>query len=301
MFRRFARHIKEGFLGVFRHLGMSLSSATAVMITLILIGLFLLITMNLYYMTRTLESSISISALIELGYEDNHEDIETAILAIDGVASVEYRTPEEEFDYYLETQGSEEMRAFYETYREDNPFRGNILVEIEDTSRLSEITEEIAEVEYIDEVADGGANTYTLLEVLDNVRIFGGALVVALCVLAIYLVYNTIKITIASRADELWIMRNVGAKNGYVRAPFLVEGIIVGFLGAIIPMALATFLYYYVYDKTGGNIFGAFYMIEPIPFVFYIAGALGLTGIVVGLVGSYLSVCKYLRLRRWRS
>ena len=298
MFRRFFRHIKEGFYGVFRHLGMSLSSASAVMITLILIGLFLMVTVNLYYMTRTIESSISISALIELGYEDNHEEIAEAILAIDGVASVEYRSPDEEFDYYLETQGSEEMRAFYETYRDDNPFRGNILVEVEDSNRLAEVGEAIAEIEYIDEVADGGANTYTLLEILDNVRLFGGILVAALCVLAVYLVYNTIKITIASRADEIWIMRNVGAKNGYVRAPFLVEGIIIGFLGAIIPMGLATSLYYYLYDKSGGNIFGTFYMLEPIPFIFYVAGALGLTGIIVGFVGSYISVCKYLRLKR---
>ena len=298
IFRRFFRHIKEGFFGVFRHFGMSFSSASAVMITLVLIGLFLVVTINLYYMTRTIESSISLSALIELGYEDGHEDIERAILAIDGVASVDYRSPDEEFDYYLETQGSDEMKAFLETYREDNPFRGNILVEVEDSSRLAEVAAAIARIEYIDEVADGGSNTYTLIRVLDNVRLFGGILVAALCVLAIYLVYNTIKITIASRADEIWIMRNVGAKSGYVRAPFLVEGIIIGFLGAIVPMALAIFLYYYAYDNSGGNIFGAFYMLEPLPFIFYVAGALGLTGIVVGFVGSYISVCKYLRLRR---
>ncbi len=298
MFRRFFRHIKEGFFGVFRHLGMALSSASAVMITLILIGLFLIVTINLYDMTRTIEESISISALIEKGDEDSHESIEAQIMKIDGVRSVTYRSPEEEFDYYLETQGSDELRTFYEEYRENNPFRGNILVEVESGSQMAYVKEEIMKIANIDEVADGGANTYTLLEMLDSVRLFGGILVAALCLLAIYLVYNTIKITIASRSDEIWIMRNVGAKNGYVRAPFLVEGIIIGFLGAIIPMILAVAVYYYIYGQMDGSLFGAFYLIEPMPFALYIAGILGLTGIIVGFIGSYVSVCKYLRLKR---
>ena len=298
MFRRFARHIKEGFLGVFRHLGMALSSASAVMITLILIGLFLLVTLNLYDMTKSIESSINISALVEIGRENDHEAIEKEILAIDGVKSVDYRSRDEEFDYYLETQGSDELRDFYNTYRDDNPFRANILVEVEDGDQMATIRDEIATIDGIDEVADGGANTYTLLEILDSVRLFGGILVAALCLLATYLVYNTIKITIASRADEIWIMRNVGAKNGYVRAPFLVEGIIIGFLGALIPMILAIGAYIYVYNFMGGSLFGAFYLIEPIPFVLYISGALGLIGVVIGFIGSYISVCKYLRLKR---
>lgn len=298
MFRRFFRHIKEGFFGVFRHLGMALSSASAVMITLILIGLFLVVTFNLYDMTKTIEQSISISALIEKGHEGSHENIEAQIMKIDGVKSVTYRSPEEEFDYYLETQGSDSLREFYELYRDDNPFRGNILVEVEDGSQMAYVKAEIEKIARIDEVADGGANTYTLLDILGNVRLFGGILVAALCLLAVYLVYNTIKITIASRADEIWIMRNVGAKNGYVRAPFLVEGVIIGFLGAIIPMILAIVVYIYVYDHMNGTLFGAFYLIEPIPFALYIAGILGLTGIVVGFIGSYISVCKYLRLKR---
>ena len=111
MFRRFFRHIKEGFFGVFRHLGMALSSASAVMITLILIGLFLIVTLNLYDMTKTIEDSISISVLIEKGDEDSHETIEEQILKIDGVKSVTYRTPEEEFDYYLVKFGNSQYNS----------------------------------------------------------------------------------------------------------------------------------------------------------------------------------------------
>ena len=98
MIHRFFRHIKEGFYGVGRHLGMALSSATAVMITLVLISLFLILTVNLFEMTRTIEESISISALIQKGAESSHEQIESKILMIEGVKSVDYRSREDEFN-----------------------------------------------------------------------------------------------------------------------------------------------------------------------------------------------------------
>lgn len=298
MIRRFFRHIKEGFYGVGRHLGMALSSASAVMITLLLIALFMMLTANLYQMTRTIEDSISISALVEKGAESSYENIANKIKNIDGVKSTEYRSPEDEFDFYLETQSSEDLKEFYNVYRNQNPFRANILVEVADGKDLASIKTEIEKIDGIDEVADGGKNTYLLIDVLANIRIFGGGLVLALCVLAIYLVYNTIKITIASRSDEIWIMRNVGAKNGYVRAPFLVEGVIIGTLGAIIPIIISVFGYIYIYKKMGGSLFGAFVLIKPHPFVLYIALILTLIGILVGFVGSYISVCKYLRMKR---
>ncbi|MDY3091783.1 MAG: permease-like cell division protein FtsX [Erysipelotrichaceae bacterium] len=298
MIHRFFRHIKEGFYGVGRHLGMALSSATAVMITLVLISLFLILTVNLFEMTRTIEESISISALIQKGAESSHEQIESKILMIEGVKSVDYRSREDEFNYYLETQTSDDLKDFYNTYRDVNPFRANILVEIEDGEMLQGIKAQIEKIDGIDEVADGGANTYTLIGILSNVRIFGGALVLSLCILAIYLVYNTIKITIASRSDEIWIMRHVGAKNGYIRAPFLVEGVIIGFLGSILPILISVFGYIYVYKKIGGSFFGAFVLLPPHPFILYIAGILVAIGVIVGFVGSYISVCKYLRMKR---
>ena len=299
MFRRFVRHIKEGFYGVGRHLGMAVSSASAVTITLVLIGIFLLLMTNLYSMTKTIEGSIAISALVEKGAESSEDKIEAAILAIEGVTEVEFHSKEDEFDFYKETYIDSGSEEFIETFREDNPFHDAYIVRVENGEILADVKAKVEKIDGIAETHDGGVNTYTLINVLSNVRLVGGGLVIALCVLAIYLVYNTINITIASRKNEIWIMRNVGARNGYIRAPFLVEGIIIGFLGSIIPILLSVFAYIYVYKALGGSIFGAFQLIEPHPFVLYIAGVLMATGVLVGLIGSYISVCKYLRLRRW--
>ena len=299
MFHRFFRHIKEGFIGVGRHFGMAISSASAVMITLVLIAVFVILTWNIQAVTSTIESSISIVVSIdyEAESESSRSNIETAIKAIPGIDTVEFRDKDEEFTYYAEMQGEEE-RDFYEQYRSSNPFHDVFLVSVDDGLDIQEITSQIATINGVYGVYDGGTNTYTLVSLFANIRIFGGALVIALCLLATYLVYNTIKITIASRKDEIWIMRNVGAKNGYIRAPFLVEGVIIGGLGSLIPIILTIVLYCLMYDNLGGSLFGAFTLVEPFPFILYVALGLFATGIGVGFIGSYISVCKYLRLRR---
>lgn len=298
MIRRFFRHIKEGFFGVGRHLGMALSSASAVTITLIIIGIFIVITLNLYEVTKSIEGSISIVATIKDEYDSDHLTIQERIDKIDGVESIIYHTKDQEFDYYLDTMGDDSLREFYESYRDDNPFKAAFIIYTDDGNKIESIKTQLDNMIEIDSTSDGGSNTYVLVGVLDHVRVVGGILVVALIILAMYLIYNTIKITIASRSDEIWIMRNVGAKNGYVRAPFLVEGIIIGFLGSVIPMLAAVFGYIYLYQSVSGRLFGAFVLIEPHPFVLYVAGLLLAIGIVVGFVGSYISVFKYLRLKR---
>ncbi len=299
MFHRFARHVKEGFIGVGRHFGMAISSISAVTITLVLIAVFGVLTWNLQAVTTNIESSISIVVSVdyEAESEENLNNIEEEIWKIEGISSVEYRTKEQEFDYYANMQGEEE-REFYQQYRNSNPFHDVFLVGVDEGLAISEITEELSSINGVYGVYDGGTNTYTLVNIFANVRIFGGILVIALCLLATYLVYNTIKITIASRSDEIWIMRNVGAKNGYVRAPFLVEGVIIGTMGSLIPIILTVAVYYLIFDSLDGSLFGAFNLVAPYPFVLYMSLILLGIGVVVGFLGSYISVCKYLRVRR---
>ncbi|MBQ1477960.1 MAG: permease-like cell division protein FtsX [Erysipelotrichaceae bacterium] len=299
MIRRFFKHIKEGFVGVKRHLGMAMSSASAVTITLLLVGLFLMLSANLSVLTKEIESSISLLALIDYNVTDQME-IDTMkgdIEKLDGVLKVEYHTKDQEFDDYLKSLEEDEA-AFYELYRETNPFHDVFLINAEEGEALASIKTAIAAMPGIESVRDGGSNTYLLIDILRNVRLGGGILVLALCVLAVYLIYNTIKITISSRQDEIWIMRNVGARNGYIRAPFLVEGVIIANLGSIIPIAAMIAIYLYLYNKTGGLVAGVIRLIPPMPFLLYLCLTLLGIGIVVGFIGSYISVCKYLRLRR---
>ncbi len=296
--RRFFRHIKEGFLGVKRHFGMAVSSASAVTITLLLVGVFAVFAYNLSYLTQEIESSISLVALIDYDVTDSGviNNMKNDIISIEGVDRVDYRTKDEEFDFYNETYP--DMVEFSELYRDDNPFHDTFIVYLNDGSTLSSVKNSIAKINGIDSVEDGGSNTYTLINILHATRNGGGVLILALIGLAVYLIYNTIKITIATRKDEIWIMRNVGARNGYIRAPFLVEGIIIGIFGSIIPIAIIIYLYYKLHEITGGVLAGVITLVPVYPFIMYLSIGLLIIGVIVGFLGSYISVCKYLRLTR---
>lgn len=298
MIHRFFRHIKEGFVGFKRHLGMSLSSAGAVTLTLLLVGLFIILSANLAYLTKDIENSISLVCLIDYDVTEKAdiEKLQNNISSLEGVDKIEYRTKDQEFDFY--NQEYPELAEFSDLYREQNPFHDVFMVNINDGELLEDIKSNIASMPGIESVEDGGDSTYTLIDILQSIRWFGAILVVALCVLAIFLIFNTIKITINSRQDEIFIMRNVGAYNGYIRAPFLVEGIIIAVLGTIIPAIVLVALYQYLYQETGGILLAIIKLIKPYPFMLYVCLAILIIGVLVGFIGSYISVSKNLRLRR---
>lgn len=298
VFRRFFRHIKEGFVGVRRHFAMAVSSASAVTITLTMIGVFGILAVNMAYLSQEIEQSISLVAMIDYKVTDQTQinTMKNSINNITGVDRVEYRTKDEEFDFYNEQYP--DMIEFSELYRDDNPFHDTFIIYLNDGTSITDIRNDVIKINGIDSVEDGGRNTYTLVNVLHSARFAGGVLVIALVVLAVYLIYNTIKVTIATRKDEIIIMRNVGAKNGYIRAPFLVEGVIIGVLGSIVPIGLMVYGYMKLFEMTGGVLAGVLALVPVIPFIIYLGVALLVIGIIVGFIGSYISVCKYLRLTR---
>lgn len=298
MFRRFVRHIKEGFLGVGRHFPLALSSATTVTITLTIVGVFAILAANLSYLTQEIEQSISLVAMIDYKIVDKQtiDSIQTDIKNMSEVDTIEYRTKDEEFDFYNEQYP--EMKEFSEIYRDDNPFHDAIIVYLVDGANLGIVKDKISKMDGISSVEDGGTNTYTLIDILHKARYIGLFLIGSLIILATYLIYNTIKVTIAARSDEISIMRYVGARNGYIRAPFLVEGIIIGIMGSIIPIGLIVYGYYELFNKTNGVVAGVLSLIPFYPLILYACLALLIIGVIVGFIGSYISVCKYLRLTR---
>lgn len=298
LFRRLGRHIKDGFVGVKRHFAMAISSASAVMITLTMVGVFGILAVNMAYLSQEIEQSISLVAMINYDVTDSSQilTMKKQIEGMSNVESVDYRTKDQEFDFYNEQYP--DMVEFSELYRADNPFHDTYIVKVKDGANLNEVKVNIAKINGIDSVEDGGSNTYTLINVLHTTRFAGAILVAALVVLAVYLIYNTIKVTIATRKDEIVIMRNVGAKNGYIRAPFLVEGIIIGVLGSIVPIGIVIYGYVKLFNMTSGVLAGVMSLVPVYPFVLFLGLALLVIGIIVGFIGSYISVCKYLRLTR---
>ncbi|MDI9518315.1 MAG: permease-like cell division protein FtsX [Bacillota bacterium] len=301
MISRFFRPIKEGFYGVGRHAAMSISSASAVTITLLIISIFLIFSFNLQQFTKDVEQSVQIAVMIDYAYEEQSQmdKIGIDIGNIEGVSEVKFSSKEDEFQYYLDGFEDEAQKEVFEPFREDNPMHNAYYVSVEDGSNLKNVADQIAQIEGVDSIDYGGESAVVLVNALNSIRTGGGILAGALSLLAIFLIQNTIKLTIFARSDEIAIMRNVGAKNGFIRSPFLIEGIIIGILGSIIPIMLSVFGYIYLYRIMDGVIISKmFVMIPPHPFVLKIGGILLLIGMAVGLVGSFFSVNKYLRWKR---
>jgi cell division transport system permease protein len=296
-----SRPLKEGFRGVGRHWGMSISSAIAVTITLVIISLFLMFSWNVRQFTRNIESSMEISVMVDFDSEDQEDSIRSAIEQIDGVSEVTFSSKEDEFQYYIDSFNDEETKKAFEPFRKDNPMHDAFYVEAAKGTDIEPIASAIQEIPGVAEngVNFGGQSTINMVSAMTGVRRVGAILVLGLTLLAIFLIQNTIKLTISARQDEIRIMRNVGATNRFIRSPFVIEGMITGFMGSIIPIALTIWGYHFVYERTGGSLISnMFRLVNPFPFVWYISGILLLIGIVVGLIGSWISVTRYLRWKR---
>lgn len=301
MLSNFFRHIKEGFFGVGRHGAMSFSSASAVTITLMIVSIFYIFSMNVREFTQGIEQSVQISVMIKYDYEDQAvmDQIGVKIAEIEGVNNVEFRTKDQEFQDYIDSFEDEYQKQLIEPYREDNPMHNAYYVSVESGEYLSSVASQISSIDGVESINYGGESAIVIVNTLKNIRIGGAILSIALSVLAIFLIYNTIKLTINARSNEISIMRNVGAKNGFIRAPFLVEGIIIGMLGAVIPILLSIYGYIYLYNVSGGKIItNLFKLIPPHPFVLKVSLILLAVGMAVGFLGSFFSVSKYLRWKR---
>ena len=298
-----SRPIKEGFSGVGRHWAMSISSAIAVTITLVIISVFLLLTWNVNNFTQNIESSLDIYASVDYDAENQEAALKKKIEAIDGVESVELSPKSAEFQAYLDSFSDERTREAFEPYASDNPMHDAFYVKAEDGSKIQSIADTLYEMknnnEGLYEISYGGQSTISIVDAMANIRKVGMILVIGLILLAIFLIQNTIKLTITARATEIEIMRNVGASNQFIRSPFLIEGVIIGILGAAIPIGLTIWGYIALYNNAGGILISnMFHLVEPYPFVYYVSGILLLMGIVVGFIGSWLSVTRYLRWKR---
>ena len=296
-----SRPLKEGFRGVARHWGMSISASIAVTISLVMISLFMIFSFNLENFTKDIESSLEISVLVDYDYESKEQidRIDSELNAITGVAEVTFSSKEQEFEYYLNSFEDTSTRSAFEPFRDDNPMHNAFYIEAKSGDVIESIATEAKQIEGVDTVSYGGQSTIDLVGAMSSVRKIGFVIVIAMTLLAVMLIQNAIKLTISSRKDEISIMRNVGATNRFIRSPFLIEGIITGILGSIIPIALSIGGYTYLYKVTGGHMLSnMFNLLSPDPFIYQLSIGLAAIGIVVGYVGSWISVTRYLRWKR---
>ncbi|NIK28880.1 cell division transport system permease protein [Thalassobacillus devorans] len=295
--RTISRHFREGSKSVWRNGWMTVSSVGAVTTTLLLVGVFLAIMLNLNQITQEVEKDVEIKVLLDRTVEEDSEinRVEEEIDSIADVGSIEFSPKEEELERLIESMG-DEGKAF-ELFDQSNPLKDAFVVKPANASNTMAIADDIQGIEGVSEVNYGREIVQRLLQFNDYARTIGLALIVALVLTAVFLISNTIKITIIARKKEIGIMKLVGATNGFIRWPFFIEGMLLGILGSIIPIAAVVSGYYYLYYNLGDKIQFEFIQLLPFdPFAWQLSLLILGIGVVIGIWGSVMSVRKFLKV-----
>ncbi|TMN21344.1 permease-like cell division protein FtsX [Lentibacillus cibarius] len=295
-FRTIKRHFREGMKNIFRNGWMTVASVGAVTITLMLVSAFLALMLNLNHMASGLEEEVQIDALIDrAATETDIKELRTEIQKIDEVGSVTFSSKDEQLEKLIEDMGEE--GDTWKMFEQDNPLSHAYVVKAKDPSETEALAKEINRLDNIQEVNYGKDTVQRLFTFNDYSRNIGLVLIVGLVFTAIFLISNTIKLTIMARSREIGIMKLVGATNGFIRWPFFVEGMLLGVLGAIIPIMAVLSGYYYLDNNISDKITYDFVDILPFsPFALQLALIILVIGVFIGVWGSVMSVRKFLKI-----
>ena len=309
MIRNFFRHLWESIKSLKRNIWMTIASVSTVAITLTLVGVFAAVLLNVERLASGIENNIQINVYLDVDSTDNFEtktneagetvsndayhQVYDQINKISGVKKVTYSSKDEQLAKLQETYG-DDWKLFD---GDSNPLQDVYIVEANSPSHVKKVADKISKISGVESVDYGGSDSDQLFKIAKYIRTWGFAGIVLLVLVAIFLISNTIRMTIMSRQRDIEIMRLVGAKNSYIRGPFFFEGAWVGFLGAILPSVIVYFAYHYVYGAFNPQFEMQSLSLYPAENVLpLVIGSMFLIGIIIGALGSVISMRRYLKI-----
>lgn len=289
--------LKYAFIGIKRHLLLCLSAISAITISLFLMAAFLVVGIHVDHFATSVQSDLSIHVILDqdIVEDDQIDAIEDQILELSNVDSIEFSDKENELELMIDEKGD----AFSIYKGEENPLSNAFFVYVQDEKHIQDTSEQIEQIEGVSSSAYGGSSVTQLINLLDMVRKVGYGVILLLLILSIYLIFNTIRTTIFSRQEEIIIMRQVGGTNAFIKRPFEVQGVLIGFFGSLLPVAALYFGYAKLYEVLEGQLFSnLFSLIEPNQIVWQVGLIITLIGLLIGGFASFWAVTKYLKVKR---
>lgn len=286
--------LREGFRGVFLHGFMSFAAVCVTVACLIIMGTFSLVLYNVHVMIVDLEKENQVLVYIDEDYsEAEAKSVGSRINLISNVHEAKFVSREQALDNFVGKQS--DTTAFNGV--DASILRDRYEVTVEDNSLLEQT---VAEIEKIDGVAEVSAhyeiaNGFQSLQKVLNIASM--VIIIVLFVVSLFIISNTVKLAMYSRSEEIAIMKMVGATNSFIRLPFVVEGFILGMMGAVIAFFLEWGLYDFLQAKIAAVDTLRLFQIVPFAEVIeLVAISYALTGFAVGVVGSLLSIRKFLKV-----
>ena len=286
--------IKEVYTSFKRNIWMTLASIFTVVLSLFILGFFSIVILNLNKMADTLESQVQISVYLkdDLSQEEIDETKET-LSKIEGLQDIKFTTREEAMENFKKRLGDQQF--LLDALDDTNPLPDSFSLTVTSPQQVKTIADTAAALDSVESASYSQDIINHLFNLTHLIRLIGIALIILLTGAAIFIISNTIRLTVFARRKEIAIMKYVGATDWFIRWPFLLEGICLGFIGG----GLATIFLYIIYNQVTQEIYEAmafFPLIPQHPFIDYISLAILVAGIIIGALGSTISLKRFLKV-----
>ena len=289
-------YTKEATKNVFANGWMSLASSFTVIASLLIFGIFLILTINLNFIASQFESDYEIILVIDETYTPEQTDAMRGQLeAIEFVESVTFDSNDARLQELKDGMG--ENAFLFDGYEnENNPLRDWYKITLTDLNQTDAVVAQLETIEGIAEIKLNRDTINSLLSATSYIAKNSVWIMIALGLISIFIISNTIKLTVFSRAKEINIMKFVGATDWFIRWPFIIEGMMIGLIGSLISILIITFGYNGIIASLSSMGIG-FVSFKPldemIPYL--IPSFLGM-GLLLGAIGSLISVRKHLKV-----
>lgn len=290
----FTYFLREGISSIFSHRLMSIAAMSVITACLLLMGSFSLVAVNIDKLLEDIENKNEIVAYVdETLSEESARAIESDILAIPQIASAEYMTKTEALEKFKEDFGDES--GILDGLEERNPLRDRYTVTLHSIHDTQAAADALGKVAGIAKVSARSDISDKIIQVRDVTTAICAVLITILILVSVFIISNTVNLTMFNRREEIAIMKMIGATNGFVRIPFVIEGLLIGIAGA----SLAMLLQWGVYEYVVASALSSISFIAAVSFadtIWYILAMFYGVGILVGGAGSAITLRKFLKV-----
>ena len=286
--------IKETYKSIRRNGFMSFASISTVAVSLLVLGMFLMIFLNTNNLAQYLESQVQVSVYMQDSATDKElTAVKEKLTKMPGVVKVTQVSKQQALERFKKRLGDQEQ--LLHSLGKENPFPNSFEVQVDNPERIKVLTPQIGQLPKV-ETAKFGQEVVEHLFQLTKILRFGGILLVVFLAMAtLFIISNTIRLTVFARRKEVIIMKYVGATDWFIRWPFLLEGMTLGFFGAVLASVLINSIYSGLLERIHATL--AFLPLLPSsPLLFYVDLFLLVAGTGIGALGSYISLRKFLRV-----
>ena len=286
--------IKETYKSIRRNGFMSFASISTVAVSLLVLGMFLMIFLNTNNLAQYLESQVQVSVYMQDSATDKElAAVKEKLTKMPGVVKVTQVSKQQALERFKKRLGDQEQ--LLNSLGKDNPFHNSFEVQVDSPERIKVLTPQLGQLPKV-ETAKFGQEVVEHLFQLTKILRFGGILLVVFLAMAtLFIISNTIRLTVFARRKEVIIMKYVGATDWFIRWPFLLEGMTLGFFGAVVAFILINSIYSGLLERIHATL--AFLPLLPTsPLLLYVDLFLLVAGTGIGALGSYISLRKFLRV-----